>query len=85
MSRHIVNPQVVSTFFNREVTTPLGTGIAFGVFRLKDRNQESVGGCVVVRLAVDENTRPHLSAAHCLTPHANESAVFMFDPSEVEV
>lgn len=84
MSRHIVNPQVVSTFFNRTVKTPIGSGVAFGVFRLKDRNEESIGERIVVSLPVDEMTRPHLNAAHCLTPHANEQALFTFDAADVE-
>lgn len=85
MSRHIIDPQVVSMFFNRKVITPLGMGTAFGIFRLKERNQESVGERVVVRLAVDEQTRPHMGGAHCLTPRAANSVLFTFDVSEVEV
>lgn len=84
MSRHIVNPQVVNTFFNRKVVTPLGKGVAFGIFRLKDASQESIGERVVVRLNVDDVTRPHLGASHCLTPRATSSAVFTFEASEVE-
>ena len=85
MTRHIINPQVVSTFFNQKVITPLGTGMAFGIFHLKDAHQESVGQRVVVRLKVDETTRPHLAKANCLTPRATASAVFTFGLDEVEV
>lgn len=84
MTRHIINPQVVSSFFNQQVTTPLGTGTAFGLFHLKETGQESIGQRVVVRLPVDETTRPHLTRENCMTPRATASAVFTFAVEEVE-
>jgi hypothetical protein len=85
MKRYIVNPQTIPTLFNQNVITPLGTGVAFGIFHLKDAGQESVGQRVVVRLKVDDEIRPHLAKANCLTPRATATAVFTFGLDEVEV
>jgi hypothetical protein len=63
--------------------TPLGMGVAFGIFHLKDAHQESIGERVVVRLPVDEKTREHLSSSNCLTHKAKESALFTFPVSEI--
>ena len=85
MTRHILNPHLVHSVFNQLVKTPLGEGRAFGVFHLKDANRESVGQRVVVRLPVDDVTRPHLKAENCLTQKAETTAVFTFDINDVEV
>jgi len=85
MTRHIVNPHLISSFFNQMVQTPLGEGRAFGLFHLKDAGQESIGQRVVVRLPVNDVTRPHLKEESCLTQKAEHSAVFIFDIEEVMV
>jgi len=83
MTRHIVNPQNIHSFCNQFVQTPLGEGRSFGLFQLKDAKQEGIGERVLVRLPVNDMTRPHLKASNCLTPNANHSALFTFDMEEV--
>lgn len=85
MTRHIIDPQNIRGFFNQNVQTPLGEGRAFGLFQLKDAGQESIGQRIVVRLPVDEKTRPHLRDENCLTPYAESTAIFTFPHEEVTV
>ena len=83
--RHILNPHVVPSLFNVVVLTPLGVGRSFGTFVMKDAGQESIGQRVVVRLPVDDVTRPRLKDGNCLTQNAVASALFTFELDEVEV
>lgn len=83
MRRHIVNPQNIVGYFNKIVQTPLGEGMAFGLFQLRTEKQEGISHQIVVRLPVNEATRPHLRDDNCLTPYANKSAIFTFDHEQV--
>lgn len=82
--RYIVDPQVIGGWFNQMVTTPLGKGRAFGQFLLKNAAQEGIEQRVVVRLPVNDVTRPRLMDENCLTKRAEKTAVFTFAVHEVE-
>ena len=54
---------------NSTIQTPLGSGIVQG--------QWHTGG-IILRLPVNDATRPHLGDDNCLTPRAQRSGLWVF-------
>jgi hypothetical protein len=64
---------------NNPVITPIGPGTFQGKIVTMDSKIK-----YLVRLPVNETTQPHLWDANCLTRHAVQSGLWLFDSSEVE-
>ena len=67
---------------NQKVKTPIGAGIIQGAFEVRS-GEDGVTG-VLVRLPIDEQTRPYLRKSNCVTPRAQVSGLWVFQESEVE-
>lgn len=67
---------------NQKVNTPIGSGVVQGQFMA--RADESVIVKALVRLPVNDVTRPQLGKAYCLTPRAMKTALFVFTESELK-
>jgi hypothetical protein len=67
---------------NMKVSTPIGMGIIQGAFAVMAGNEAVVNG-VMVRLPIDDATRPQLAQSNCLTPHASLSGVWVFQEKEL--
>jgi len=83
MTTHIINPQNITGMLNRKMSTPLGDGIVFGHFQLKDAGVEGIATRVLVRLPVNDVTREHLRDSNCVTPRAEKNGLWVFPVSEV--
>jgi hypothetical protein len=66
---------------NSRVRTPLGVGIVQGAFTVTAGNDAVVG--VLVRLPINETTRPCLSQSNCMTPRAEISGLWVFEAKEL--
>ena len=70
---------------NEKVETPLGPGIAQApAFSIQDAHGNDVAQGVLVRLPINETTRPHLNKSNCLTPHANISGLWVFQVGQLK-
>jgi hypothetical protein len=67
---------------NSKIKTPIGEGISQGPFVVRNDQGEIITRAVLVRLPLNDQTRPHLSEANCRTPRAHRSALFVFPMSE---
>ena len=63
---------------NTKVKTPLGVGISQGHFS----NLEEIN-TVLVRLPINETTKPELIKSNCMTPRAVGSGLWIFSENEV--
>ena len=70
---------------NQKVSTPLGAGTVQGPFAVNDANGESIVKGVLVRLPVNDQTKPHLKKSNCITPKASLSALFVFQEEQLTV
>lgn len=69
---------------NTKVKTPLGEGIAQApAFSVRDGSGNDVTQGVLVRLPITETTRPHLNKSNCMTPHAVQSGLWVFQVKEL--
>ena len=68
---------------NKSVVTPLGDGVVDGFFGVLDAQGEIVVTGICVRLPVNDQTRPELHKSYCMTPHAVQSGVWIFEESEL--
>jgi hypothetical protein len=68
---------------NQTVKTPIGKGTFQGRFEVR-QGGEIVGENALVRLPVNEETSRHLKDSRCVTPQANQSALFVFPMAEIE-
>lgn len=68
---------------NTQVITPLGKGVAQGPYEVRDGKGETVGRAVLVRLPINDVTRPALHQSNCLTPNAERSGLWTFDVEAV--
>lgn len=69
---------------NSTVKTPLGEGIAQApAFSIRDGHDNDVATAVLVRLPINDATRPHLNKSNCLTPHATLSGLWVFQVKEL--
>ena len=66
---------------NSKVRTPLGEGWVQGGFTVKQT--EGAIRAVLVRISLNDDVRKRLNDSNCITPHANESALFVFRDGEV--
>lgn len=80
MSRHLLNAQEIRGL-HQKVRTPLGEGTSQGAYEIK-QGAERVRG-MLVRLPVNDVTRPHLGSANCLTPRATRTALFTFQEGDL--
>lgn len=68
---------------NQKVSTPLGQGVAQGLFAVLAESGPVVGG-VIVRLPINDETRRELSKSNCLTPRAQLSGLWVFDLKDLK-
>ena len=68
---------------NQKVRTPLGEGIAQGLFAVTSEAGFVASG-VIVRLPVDEVTRRELRKSNCITPRAQVSGLWVFDVKDLK-
>lgn len=80
--KHVVEPNTISGF-NMPVKTPLGMGRSLGRFLIKTAHEEGIAKGVLVRLPVNDDTRPHLNRSNCITPKAVKSGLWVFPESEL--
>lgn len=69
---------------NSRVKTQFGDGVVQGPFVIRDAGNAEVARGVLVRLPINETTRPHMIAANCLTPRANYNGLWVFRESEIQ-
>lgn len=69
---------------NTKVVTPLGSGVVQGPYTVRDGAGETVVRAVLVRLPVNDMTRPALNRSNCVTPNANESGLWVFAESDCQ-
>lgn len=75
---------------NTKVHTPLGSGMVQGRFAIpqgddrRDGNGDAVANALLVRLPVNDMTRPALNRSNCVTPMAEMSGLWVFAESEVQ-
>lgn len=69
---------------NMKIKTPLGEGTMQAPFAVKDAQGENVVRGALVRLPINDVTRPHLNKSNCLTPHAQISGLWVFQESELQ-
>lgn len=70
---------------NTRVSTPYGVGYVHAPFAVQNDKGENVVRGVLVRLPVNDETRPHLNKSNCITPHAHLSGLWVFQESELKV
>lgn len=71
---------------NTEVETPIGKGVAQApAFAVRDAEGNDVTVGVLVRLPINDTTRPYLNKSNCLTPHARLSGLWVFQTKELSV
>lgn len=63
---------------NSKVNTPLGQGIVQGPFAVQSADGETIVRGALVRLPINETTRPHLNQSNCLTPRATLNGLWVF-------
>ena len=70
---------------NNKVKTPIGDGVCQGGFSASagDGNSQLDEKRVLVRIDLTEENRHLLGRSNCMTPHARESALFVFVESEL--
>lgn len=73
-----------ATMMNAKVNTPLGKGIEQGRFVILDGHSELAAVGVLVRLPINDLTRPQMNKSNCITPHARSSGLWVFQGSQVK-
>ena len=68
---------------NTKVNTPIGAGMVQGAFAVQSAHGENVVNGVLVRLPVNDATRPTMKQSNCLTPKAMTSGLWVFKEEEV--
>lgn len=69
---------------NTKVKTSMGEGIAQApAFSIRDGHGNDIVQGVLVRLPINDATRPHLNKSNCLTPHAVLSGLWVFQVQEL--
>jgi len=68
---------------NNKVKTPIGDRVCQGGFSAGDGNSQLAEKRVLVRIDLTEENRHLLGRSNCMTPHARESALFVFVESEL--
>jgi hypothetical protein len=68
---------------NKAVKTPLGEGRVQGAFLITDQKSEPVVRGILVRLPLNDVTRPALKESRCMTPAAEQSGLWVFPEDEV--
>jgi hypothetical protein len=69
---------------NQLVKTPLGKGIEQGRFVILDGHNDLAAVGVLVRLPINDLTRPEMNKSNCMTPHAQSSGLWVFQGSEIK-
>ena len=70
---------------NIKVKTPIGDGVCQGHFAVRDNNSQPAEERVLVRIPITEENQHLLGSSNCLTPHAQQSALFVFAASEIQL
>ena len=70
---------------NSKVKTPLGDGICQGHFAARDNNSQPAEERVLVRIPITEENQHLLGSSNCITPHAQQSALFVFAEGEIQL
>ena len=70
---------------NSKVKTPIGNGICQGRFATRDSDSRPVEERVLVRIPITEENQHLLGSSNCLTPYAQQSALFVFTESEIQL
>lgn len=70
--------------FNQPVNTPLGRGVTQGAFMATGGQNELVAHGIIVRLAINDVTKPTMNQSNCLTPHATLSGLWVFGQGDVQ-
>lgn len=70
----------MASFFNRTVQTPIGEGVAQSSL-IHDKS----GNKYVVRLPINEQTKPHLKDANCITQRADRTGLWFFLEKELSL
>ena len=68
---------------NTKVNTPLGQGIVQGPFAVQSADGENIVRGALVRLPINETTRPHLNKSNCLTPRAKMNGLWVFQEGQL--
>jgi hypothetical protein len=68
---------------NTKVKTPIGEGFVQGPFAVETVSGDPVVRGALVRLPVNDITRPHLNQSNCMTPHATISGLWVFQEKEL--
>ncbi len=68
---------------NTKVSTPLGEGMVQAPFAIKSAQGDDIVRSLLVRLPINETTRPHLNKSNCVTPHAILSGLWVFQEKEL--
>jgi hypothetical protein len=69
---------------NQSVITPIGAGVAQGTYAITDASGQPIVKGALVRLQIDDTTRPQLNKSNCITPHAKLSGLWVFQESELK-
>lgn len=69
---------------NQSVKTPLGAGVVQGRFAVLYGGQAVVTDAVIVRLPINDSTRPTMKQSSCLTPRAEQSGLWVFAEEDVK-
>ncbi len=70
---------------NSKVKTHLGYGICQGHFAAKDNRSQPAEESVLVRIPITEENQHLLGSSNCLTPRAQQSALFVFAEGEIQL
>lgn len=66
---------------NDKVKTKFGEGVVQGYYGARQDSDDQPK--VLVRVAITDANRHALGSANCLTPHAGDSAIFIFAEGEL--
>lgn len=67
---------------NTKVKTPFGDGVVQGNFEVR-QGDEPIEQCVLVRVPLMDANRHALGDSRCMTPHATDTALFVFAENEL--
>lgn len=70
---------------NTKVNTPLGYGMVQGAYAVKAGNGDDIVQGALVRLPINDTTRPHLNKSNCITPHATLNGLWVFQTKDLSL
>ncbi len=70
---------------NSKVKTPVGDGVCQGHFAVMDNHSQPMEERVLVRIPITEDNQHLLGSSNCLTPRAQQSALFVFAAGEIQL